>query len=252
MSRTLLLTATIQPPAGVPGLIRTDPTSRENDYVETLRQLAPLLRSGHFDRFVFSENSGADLSVLRRAAAAEGIDKQVDFDSFYGLDYPVVRGKAYGEFLLIQHAMETVPWLLNLGATDTVWKITGRYRVKNFPRLIASAPKQGFDFYIDLKDKPRPWADFRTFAFTREGYRRYFLPLIPVVSGDTERFIGEEAARPFFQQFVGTPGFVPRFRSEPLVQGVRGFDGRDYADFKTRYKFLIRSVARKISPGYWI
>jgi hypothetical protein len=64
INNTLLLTATIEPLAGIPQLKRVEPTERLNDYARVLsfycdvsEQLIP--------RIIFIENSNADLSKLK-------------------------------------------------------------------------------------------------------------------------------------------------------------------------------------------
>src|SRR4051812_46455771 len=127
MGRTyLLLTATIQPPPGVPALARTDPTLRLGDYLRALRFYAALV-GPVFDKVVFAENSGYDLGVLQRAVHESGSSEFVEFVSCYGLDYPTQYGRGYGEMKLVDFAMANSLTLSRLRPADTVWKCTGRY-----------------------------------------------------------------------------------------------------------------------------
>src|SRR6185436_3153008 len=64
----LVMTATITPPPDAPGLTRTDPQLRHDDYQIALTHYCALL-GDCLDGIVFAENSGSDLTDLRRLAA---------------------------------------------------------------------------------------------------------------------------------------------------------------------------------------
>src|SRR4051812_36686201 len=104
MGPTLLLTATITPPPGATYLARTDPGARLRDYLWAF-DFYVNLPNKVIGRIVFVENSGGDLSELRRLAEQHP-EKEIEFISFFGLDYPPEYGRGYGEFKLIDHAFD--------------------------------------------------------------------------------------------------------------------------------------------------
>ena len=149
----LVLTATIQPPAGVIASHRNDPAERLKDYAEALKfYLSDRCR--WIDRIVFIDNSAADLGMLERLAAQHAGAKQVEFVSFYGLDYPVDYTKGYGEFKLLDHGFENAPLLRQMAEHDKWWKVTGRYRATNLDRLVRTAPRN-YDLYADFRWRKR-------------------------------------------------------------------------------------------------
>ena len=99
----LMMTATINPQPGAAGLDRTDPALRMKDYCEAL-DFYLSKKSRLIDRIVFVENSHSDLSPLQRLAENNRGSKQVEFVSFYGLDYPPEYIRGYGEFKLLDYA----------------------------------------------------------------------------------------------------------------------------------------------------
>jgi hypothetical protein len=119
----------------MPALARTDPNLRLQDYKTTLRAYLSLLDGGSIDRIVFAENSNADLTELKTLAAEAGVGDRVEFVSFYGLDFDPAKGRGFGEFKLIDHAMSTAECLRD-NADVVVWKCTGRYFVRNLEKLI--------------------------------------------------------------------------------------------------------------------
>src|SRR3984893_14120500 len=120
----LLLTATIKPPVGIPELQRTDPVERMNDYIRALRFYCNVSEKV-IPRIIFVENSESDLFQLHDAVSSANASHRVEFLSFNGLDYPPSYGRGYGEFKLLDYAMDHSSTLAT--AVDTrLWKVTGR------------------------------------------------------------------------------------------------------------------------------
>ncbi len=63
MPRTLILTATITPPSGVPSLVRTDPALRLRDYLAAF-EFYLKVPTAILPRIVFAENSGSDVDPV--------------------------------------------------------------------------------------------------------------------------------------------------------------------------------------------
>src|SRR5438270_12677650 len=93
--RTILLTATISPPANAVKLARTDPKARLRDYLQAL-EFYQGLHAQVVGRIVFVENSDSDLSYLRQLAA-RFTNREIDFIRFRGLDYSPKFGRACGQ-----------------------------------------------------------------------------------------------------------------------------------------------------------
>jgi len=244
--RILLLTATITPPQGAPELVRTDPKLRLSDYDAALSFYLTLVGQS-IDRIIFAENSNSDLTLLKQRCAQSDKQDAVEFISFYGLDYPPEYGRGYGEMRLIDYAIEHSQTIAQLGQSDIVLKMTGRYICRNLPALIRTAPP-AFDLYCDLKDRPMPWMDLRLFAFTKAGYDRLLRGVYTKLSRAHLKAAPEKEMRNHIGDLVETGHITPRFRKEPLIDGVRGNDGRNYSKGKNLAKYVVRSAARKITP----
>ncbi|HEX4797641.1 MAG TPA: hypothetical protein VH370_27855 [Humisphaera sp.] len=248
--RILLLTATITPPQGAPELVRTDPKIRLADYDAGLAFYLTLIGQ-HIDRIIFAENSNSDVTILKDRCARSGKPDAVEFISFYGLDYPPEYGRGYGEMRLIDYAIEHSQTIAHLGQSDVVWKMTGRYICRNLPALIRSAPP-AFDLYCDLKDRPMPWMDLRLFAFTKPGYDRLLRGVYTKLSRAHLKAAPEKEMRNHIGNLLPTGHITPRFRKEPLIDGIRGNDGQNYSKGKNLAKYAIRAAARKLVPFLWI
>ena len=249
------MTATINPPAGVPALRRVDPVERLADYERALSFYVGLPPSV-VNRIVFAENSNADLGSLRAIADRAGGEggKDVELVSFDGLDYPVAHGRAVGEMRLIETALSRSRLLAALGEDEPFWKVTGRLRFTNLARLIETAP-DGAALYVDFRRYPRPWVDTRVFASTPRAFRQLFVPRVELLRQDEleragfsapeERLFGEllperERAR-----------IAPRLRFEPRIEGHSG-QGEDYARPARRAWATTRAIVRRVCPPLWI
>jgi hypothetical protein len=125
----LLLTATIDPGRMV--LVkRRDPELRLKDYRSALKKWS---RVQGFDSVIFCENSGADLTSLRKWAENLTKDRtRIRFISFQGNDHSPELGKGYGEIRILKHAISAT----GLAPHTLLMKVTGRYFVRNASDLI--------------------------------------------------------------------------------------------------------------------
>ena len=146
MKNILLLTSTIRPKPDQPHLKVSDPEQRLSDYSRTLDFQLRLLDRGVIDRIVYVDNSGYDLGTLVGRFPSESIE----WVSFYDLDYDSSYHRGYGEFRLIDHAFRASGTLASMNREDSVWKLTGRYVVKNLRTVMALAPS-AFDLYCDVR-----------------------------------------------------------------------------------------------------
>jgi hypothetical protein len=247
---TLLLSATITPPSGVPGLVRTDPADRLRDYAGVLGFYLGLL--GHsVDGLVFAENSGSDLAPLRALAARASSPERVEFVSFPGLDHPPAYGRAYGEFKLVDHVMSNSRLIRERPASAKVWKITGRYRVVNLRQLILRAPRQ-YDLYCNSRNWPFRWLDLGLIGWSVAGYDATLRGIYPELREDLLGDPPEIRMRSLVDRMDPQVRIVRRYTVEPRIDGIRGWDGRSYAHGINGLKFQVRRIARIVSPWIWI
>jgi hypothetical protein len=244
----LLITATLKPPAQMPNLVRSDPAVRLNDYQQALGFYVSLLGTV-LDKIVFVDNSGAELDELK--AVAHGVDRDVEFLSFEGMNHPPAFGRGYAEFKLLDYAMEHARTVCTAPHGARFWKVTGRYRVRNLPAIVRRAPPS-FTVYVDLRRYPVPWFDTRIMAWTHEGYRTVFRGIYEELREDLLGAPAEERLYPMLLAHVGRPGIVPRFTIQPRVEGTRGFDNRNYHTGINLLKYYIRRVTRRLVPSLWI
>jgi hypothetical protein len=247
----LLLTATITPPNNVPLLQRTDPELRLQDYGQALKFYLSLLNQ-QIHGIVFAENSNSDISRLRDLVDQEGINDGMEFMVFNGLDYPPSHGRAYGEFKIIDYAMQNSYLINSQDQKKIIWKVTGRYIVRNLGQIISKRPKR-FDVYYNARTIPKRWADMFLMGWTHHGYQKCLQNIHHQLIADPNCLIQPEEV---FIDLLGKPrenvNFVRRYNHIPLIDGIRGSDNQNYSAGRNLFKFYLRSVGCKLFPWLWI
>ncbi|HEX7157783.1 MAG TPA: hypothetical protein VF214_02120 [Edaphobacter sp.] len=241
----LLMTATVTP-KNATNLVRTDPIARLNDYQWALDFYLNFI-DAPLHGIVFVENSDSDVTSLRELVEARNLTERVEFLCNYGLNSYSEYGRGYGELKLLDYAMTQSTTIRNSLREAIIWKITGRYVVKNLQSVIARAPKR-FDAYIDMKNRPMPWMDMRLMAWTASGYDRIFRGIADDLGATTH----ETYLREYLPKRANGALLTQRFRNEPRIDGIRGYDNRNYSEGANLLKFYVRSLGRVVAPWYWI
>jgi hypothetical protein len=225
----LLLTSTIRPKPDQPQLTLIDPEQRIADYSKALRFQARLLEQGVIDRIVYVDNSGFDLNAL----ASRFPSSSIEWVSFYDLDYDASYHRGYGEFRLIDQAFRKSETLSSMTLEDRVWKVTGRYIVKNLRAVIALTPAT-FDLYCEVRGA---WAEMGFMAWSRAGYELHIRDLWRcfATAMAPELILAERlrTADSTVSEIV-TDFFWP-----PFIVGRRGSDGSPFQGRLTPLRFAL-------------
>lgn len=246
----ILMTATLRPPAAA--VRRADHEARLRDYLSALAFY--LDRPAETaDRILFVDNSCGGVEPIVELAREKPHDKLVEIVSFEGNDHPVSRGKAYGEFKLIDHGLAASSLLTD---DDWIWKVTGRLKHLNLDELARRVSGKGYDIVCDLHNFPivgsgrlrgNRYMDLRTFGTRRAAYDAVY------------RGAWQSAA--VFDAFTmfsitraaeGRARILPRFPVEPMLEGISGRHLRDYSSPALRWKAAVRGSLRRVAPAVWI
>lgn len=248
MRNILLLTATITPPEGVPVLTRTDPAQRLKDYAEALRFYLRLVEPT-FSSIVFAENSASDISSLRQMVADAGALGRVEFLSFWGLDHPVSYGRGYGEFKLVDYAMQHAAFLRD---DVVVWKCTGRYKIKNITDLVKRRPLA--DLYCNFRNYPERLCDLYLMSFNKHGHAAAIEGVYKHLRNDVVvgHHANEEASfRRLINRLPQNVTIVRRFNVTPVIDGTRGWNNTQYSG-NWHPKTIVRKGMQLLAPWVWI
>lgn len=247
----LVMTATLIPPPSA--VARSDPKERMQDYLSAL-EFYLSLPGGLVDRILFIDNSNADLASLVGLARTKPHGKLVEFISFAGNDHPVQRGKAYGEFKLLDYGLANTTLF---GPDDLVWKITGRLRFLNLGEMIKRCKQIQFDILCDLHNIPLvgsgKWRnpenmDLRVFAFRMSAYDQVFRGQWQVhPTGLDARYLYHLMRKSHAKLKVRH-----RFPIQAQLQGISGRHMRDYSSPSQKSKDLVRSLLRRVMPWAWL
>jgi len=248
LMNVLILTATITPPPNAPGLSRTDPAVRLKDYTEALTFYLDYV-GPTFEYILFIENSNSDLTALTRLVESKHLSERVKFISYDGLTYPPAYGRCYGEMTLLDVAMSS-DFVGSLPPETCFWKLTGRYKLLNVKKMLRARRPASADLYLDLRSNgPRPWADLRVMSWTRKGYDRVLRGIGDLIREDQNEWRpGEESAfKEISQRVISAPDITSSttFATEPLIDGVRAFDQKNWSSGRQLAVFYVRSVQRR-------
>jgi hypothetical protein len=231
----LVMTATINLHSNVVASDRNDPAVRIRDYCEALEYY--LRECALIDRIVFIENSDSDLTALEWIANHHCRDKQVEFLSFYGQDYPAEYTKGYGELWSLDHAFRNSRLMSQLDDGGKCWKVTGRY------------------LYADFRFRKK-LVDVRLFSFSRDGYERLLLGRYPELTGMIlEKYFFDRFAPLLEEKGEKGSRIIPELAYVPRIEGIGAFQNMIYMRGKLRLIYHARSalqfLKRSVRPRRW-
>jgi len=243
----LILSATIQPPANARNLKRIDVNERKQDYLKAFSFYLKALQNHVVDFIIFTDNSGHDLSFLEDTI--ETNERQyTEFISFNGLDYAPDKGRGFGEFKLLDYTMDHSLIIQQHGDQGTIWKITGRYRLKNIDKLVRSYPA-GKQFFCHCRNYPLRWCDTYVLAWKLDFYRQH----LAGIYHHLDESAGHRSAESYFREHIDnldSDEIQRRFAYIPQLIGIRGYDNRTYE--QEHLKNAFRVVMNKLCPWIWI
>jgi len=194
--------------------------------------LEPDVRRGGYNRIVFCENSGADLSFLRELVTADKAGA-VEFLSLSPSEFNSRLGKSYNEEKIIDLACDKSRFL----ADDIFFfKVTGRYSILNINHFIKDIRRKlpELDFYCDVKDHHvfsslglkwrQTWCDTRHIGFRVSFWRSH------VYGREDELLRGnmvfENQMFALSRQVRDNPRTSHRCRQDIFIDGLNGSPGR--------------------------
>jgi hypothetical protein len=244
----LILTATIAPPLNAPQLARTDPKIRLNDYRKALEFYLSYLVEGKIYGLVFAENSASDISELQNLCFEYDVIDKIEFISFSGLDYPPSYGRGYGEFKMIEYVMEHSQLIQKLPERANIWKVTGRYIIRNLENVLKTRPSS--DFYCQCRDIPMYWIDLYVLCWNKKAYDVILKNIYQLIREDNVAVSAEQLFRKILDEQNSDLKVVKRLRAIPELEGIRGYDNQVYQSKKV--KLLLRKVVNFLVPWLWI
>lgn len=245
-----LLTATITPPASASNLARVDPEARKADYKTALKFYLDLCKVGVLDKVIICDNSSTDLDFLRQIARTSATLEQLELISFFGLDYPSNYSRGYGEFKLLDYAMGHSETIKGTPDDTIIWKLTGRYIIRNLTKIITTKPPIA-DLYVHCRTIPQPWVEMFVMGWNKSSYHEIIGGMYHDFGEQTVSGLSAESI--FFDRLAKNSyrsKIIRRFNTVPEIEGVRGWDGKRYEEMKG--KIWLRRISNTLFPWLWI
>lgn len=243
-----LITSTIAPDTNVHLLARTNVNQRLEDYKAAFSFYCDQLSAGVFDWLVYVDNSGYDLSEIESIARKKNVLNRVEFISYKSNTAPS-NNRFFLEINLIDYFVKNSS-VMHKNPKAMVWKITGRYLIKNIRSIVKHCNKTHADMYINMRNYPYKVVDFYFVGFTLVAYEALFARNLYLYEGLSD---GELTLRRYLDS-TALPSLriQKRLPVTPRLIGIRGFDGGRYGGRKDTTKYYIRSVFNKVLPFVWI
>lgn len=248
LQNIVLLTATISPPKNAKNLVVVDSSLRLQQYLSAFEFYLQQIQQKCFSHIVFVDNSGSDCSSLNKLVIDNNLTNQVEIISYYGLDHPVVYGRGFGEFKLVEYAMLNSRIILSADKDAAIWKITGRYIVTNLALIIKANPLAA-DFYCHCRNYPMPWIDLYILKWKKSAYPKFLANIYLQLKEGEDAESSEQKFRKIVDMNSVNINLVKRFNTIPHLVGIRGYDNQSY---QNTYKHLIRSIFNTLFPFIWI
>jgi hypothetical protein len=263
----VVMTASVAPGPS-PHIIRADPKLRLNDYKNSLRFW---LEQPHpkINRILFLENTGYDLSELRKVASDYNTSgKEVEFVSMRRNDIPEGRHYGYGEMLMLDHGL---PQSSLRQRTSHMIKATGRLTFPNIGKLIDRLPDR-FDACIEcriplnsfrsnnnplqvIRQRLHAYASCQLMIFSHrffeEQLQKLYLNLGSRDSGGYP-FLIENLIYDRIIEFEGRTGIHLRWPINVEPAGFAGHSGKRYDSAGRLLIHATRAAARVLAPKVWI
>ena len=222
---TILFTATIDPGDTI-FVARADPLVRLRDYEVALSKWISV---GLGVDFVFFENSGYDLTSLKRIVSKQP-GAEVEFISIR--ENGGGKGKGYSEILGIKRAFEISEVLMQ---SKFVIKCTGRLFVDNARHVVERLQLETFDVMCTLR-RNLSFADSFFFAATPKFFVNELVPRVDIVD-DSMGVYFEHALACAAASVVAQRGAWRPLPVLPRMVGISGTEGTSM----TKTMFAARS-----------
>lgn len=249
VKKIALITSTISPEHGVFALKRVNVQDRLSDYKNAFAFYCEMLINNVFDNIVFVDNSGYKLEELEKIADFNGVRSRCEFIRYKSI-VSVENNRFFLEINLIDYFCKNS--LFYKSSTNCiVWKITGRYLIKNISNIIlAYKNKKQYDLYINHRNYPYKTVDFYLVGFSKIAYKKIF-------EDNIDYYRGLQDGEILLRGYLDSAGFnslkiSSRFPKIPLIIGIRGFDGGAYGGVKDLLKWRVRTFMNLIIPSLWI
>jgi hypothetical protein len=203
-------------PRGVVFVKRDDPRERFEDYRWALSKW---VERDDFDKLIFVENSGYDISELHEFVDKSALNSDsVEFLSFDGQDFPRELGKGYGETRNFQHVLDNSKVLSD---DDMFVRSNGRYYVENM-HVFFEALQPPTEILIELRQY-LSYGDVTILGGTVDFFRKYICPYGFEVNDSKGYYMEHAYARATHRAIAD--GLV--WRPFPEVPSVVGYSGTE-------------------------
>jgi hypothetical protein len=151
---------------------------------------------------------------------------------------------------MLDYVMEHSRLIQELPAQANIWKVTGRYIIRNLEDLIKTYPSH-IDFYCNCRNIPMFWMDLYVLCWNKNAYDVMLKNIChSIKEDDAKEYSSEQVFRKIIDKNDFNIKIVKRFRVVPELEGIRGWDNQVYQS--AGIKLMLRKLANCVMPWLWI
>ena len=216
----LILGCTINPNQ-VQNLERKSPLTRLEDYKISLIKW---LKNNATNKILVVENSGYDLSELKKVANDFKKTKKIEFLSIDTNNYfSPELGKGYGESLILKEAAESSTLLKE---SESFIHVSGRYYIKNFKNYLNEFDLSEADVFLNLSDNLK-YCSANIYAGKKDFLLKYVIPESEKVNDSKNYFFENCIASAALKAILDNYSFqIPE--TYPIIEGTIGTNNKEY------------------------
>lgn len=209
----LIITGTIEPPAGVFKLSLSDKNVRRKQYIDSIKYY---IQKTKIEKIIFCDNSDA-LEEIELKMLALKYNKEFEWISFKGDNSSVVKqGKGFGEGEIIKYIFENS---MIIKKCRMFVKVTGRLIVKNIDTVINFTTNDFF--YCDFQQNI-VYTHF--YVMPIDMYKLYFMNAYNYVNDRDGHFL----EHCFYNVRINNSIQTKQFIIYPNITGISGSTGERY------------------------
>jgi hypothetical protein len=244
IKRLLILTGTINP-GNMILTNRNNPDVRKEDYKKSLDSWISFNKDGYFNKIIFCENSGVNLSELKNVVHNYSNNNDVVFFQWDDNSKWASFGKGYGEAKMLEHLIKEANDIIS--EHDYVIKVTGRIFVPNLKEVLNINNINDSDIicYPKKENPEKGYVDSRVICLKSNIFKTLFKDFALGIN-DNKGIYFEHVLASQLQKYADLQlGIIRYFKELPFFIGYSGTSGLKLNNHKSNLKFYLKNFIYK-------
>lgn len=247
VKRLLILTGTIDP-GNMIFTNRNNINERMQDYIKSLKYWLNNNKDGYFNKIIFCENSGYDLSEIKESLVSLSNKNEVVFFQWSDNHKWTGLGKGYGEAKMLEYLNQEAYELIQ--EHDYIVKVTGRLYIPNINRVFNKKDeKMGVSIIHhrlkQIKDENNMFVDSRLFCIASACFSEFIKDFSNDINDNNGVYFEHVLASRIHYFNRMNKKTTNIFKELPFYIGYSGTSGQKLNSIKSTIKFHLKNSMYK-------